>query len=465
MNCIEALAIEGRILCPDSNSPLIIKDAHLFSGQSGRDFGSIEGPLNFLTSVEIKLTPSGIPVGEIEKIRTHLALPTKPEIDAKIAIAIAATSTELNDPHLSAESKLLTERFKIASFSFDAEAPATETFFERVSSAVSKRLAGKPRLERGLTCISHSIGEHLTVGQEVYRSIRVRNTGSATLLPSGDDAVGLLVCWSGLDGAPCPGFDLLNELPVDICPGREITLILRVRPPVDTGQFKLSVHLSVNNTKSEPFFTTSVEMIPCELPVFEYDYFPKILGYEEDHRVAVLEMVNHLNHVHSNNSALILEIGGGVHPTGHAVSAAGHRVISCDISHAQSILGSLYFKHHHPELDERLAFITGEGTKLPFQDATFDSVMLYSSFHHFADPVGLLEEAKRITNADGFIFLGCDNCVPSPKDLVYKDELNRGINEQMWPLSEMARFFRKANLKVARARVDFHSLKVVLVKQ
>jgi demethylmenaquinone methyltransferase/2-methoxy-6-polyprenyl-1,4-benzoquinol methylase len=160
----------------------------------------------------------------------------------------------------------------------------------------------------------------------------------------------------------------------------------------------------------------------------------------------------------------LLEIGGGVHPTAHALALRGHRVVSSDISHSQSILGTLYFRHKMPALDDSLAFVSCDGTRLPFAQGAFDGVVLFAAFHHFAEPVRLLREIRRVTRPEGFAFLGCDPCMPDPTDAEYRAELRRGINEQMWTLEEFAGFFRAADLEVARARVDGQSLKVALVK-
>jgi SAM-dependent methyltransferase len=158
---------------------------------------------------------------------------------------------------------------------------------------------------------------------------------------------------------------------------------LRVRAPDKPGRHVLHAQLMVPRaTVGSPFLSVPVEAILCDLPVFEYVYFPDLLEY----------------------------------------------------------------------------------TDLPFADEAFDGIVLFTAFHHFADPLSLLRELQRVTRQDGFIFIGCDNCVPNPRDPEYRAELRRGINEQMWTLPEYADFFRKAGLEIARARVDYHSLKVSLVK-
>jgi ubiquinone/menaquinone biosynthesis C-methylase UbiE len=312
-------------------------------------------------------------------------------------------------------------------------------------------------------------GARLMTGQEVFRSVRVRNSGNAMLRASEPGAARIETRWTTAEGAPLPTLVVSNELPVDIEPGREITLILRVRAPAEAGRFTLNVVLLVPGEPAATVAAIPVETISCELPVFEYSYFPDLLEYGPDHHVAMLETLEFLKQQYPAKSTAVLEIGGGVHPTGHAIAAHGHRahghrVVSSDISHSQSILGTLFFQHKMPALAESLAFISCDGTELPFGDEAFDGVMLFAAFHHFADPLALLAEMKRVIRPDGFIFLGCENCAPNPADPQYREELRRGINEQMWTLAEFTDFFRKAGLRVVRARVDRHSLKVGLVR-
>src|SRR5207244_1284884 len=104
------------------------------------------------------------------------------------------------------------------------------------------------------------------------------------------------------------------------------------------------------------------------------------------------------------------------HPTGHSLAERGHRVVASDISHAQSILGTLYFHLKKPALDESLGFISCDGTDLPFADSSFDGVMLISAFHHFADPPALLREIRRVIRPEGFVYIGCETCAPNPAD-------------------------------------------------
>lgn len=458
MQVLEALAVRGKLLCPETRRPAVVKSGRLVS-PAGRDLGDLAGPLNLLGAFRDSLSASEVPAAFVEKVRAHLELPSS--ADAEIAQAIAASGARFEEAHLSAEVRVLAERFGMPAF--DLGEPAAHSEPGPVATAIG-RIFSRPNAELRVEHVRDYVGERLTRGGEVWRSVRVRNAGQEPLAASGNGAVRIDTRWAFADGREIPQSGTSNELPADIEPGREITLILRVRAPAECGRFKLVIEASSGGRKAA-IATLPVQSIACELPVLPHDYFPGLLEYGPDHHESALHLLDFMEKRYRGRKLTTLEIGGGVAPTGHSVAAHGNQVVSTDISHAQSILGALYFKHRMPQLSESLAFVSCDGIDLPFADDAFDGVMLFAAFHHFAEPEALLEEAKRVTGDDGFIYLGCENCVPNPADAQYREELRRGINEQMWTLEETTALVRRAGLRVARARVDFHSLKVALVKQ
>jgi SAM-dependent methyltransferase len=462
MHVLEELASRQKLLCPDTRVPVQARAGRIVSA-SGRDFGELAGPLNFLKGHRETLDPSQVPSRDIERVRAHLELPATPEVDAQIARAIAATGARFGDAHLSAEARILAERFRIPAFELGADAAKAGSAVGRFVSTLGRVFSRTPRTEYRLEHLSNSVGERLTARQEVFRSVRVRNSGNATLASKEGAIATIETQWSTPAGAVLPDSTVSNALPVDVEPGREITLILRLRAPPEAGPHVLNVSLVAAGEPASVFLATTAEIVPCELPVFEYTYFPTLLEYGADHHIAMEEAAAFLAQRYGGRPASVLEIGGGVHPTGHSLALRGHRVVSSDISHSQSILGTLYFRHKMPALAESLAFISCDGTE-PFAEEAFDGVVLFAAFHHFADPVSLLREIKRVTRPDGFVFIACETCAPDPSEPQYREELRRGINEQMWSLAEFTAFFRDAGLRVARARVDCNSLKVALAK-
>lgn len=456
MHLIEELAGQGKLLDPETRVPVRVVRGRVVSA-AGRDLGPVRGPLDFLPRHEETIKVRAVSPEDVARVRAQLDLPASAEIDAQIALSIAATGTRFESDHLSAEARILAERFRIAAFAIDAPGPSRA---RQVLASIDQALFGGPRAPL-LRHVSSHVGALLTAGHEVYRSVRVRNEGREPLTT----AHGWVETrWKRADGTPIPDCTMRNDLPVDIGEGREITLILRVRVPGSMGPHVLEVVQGSGETAAEPLLSHPVEVIPTELPLFDYAYYPTRLTYPAEHHGAYLEAVEFLSQEYPGRSLAGLEIGGGVHPTAHGIAGHGHRFVCADISHSQSILGALYFHHKMPALDQSLAFLSCEGTQLPFGDEAFDGVVMFSAFHHFADPLALLAELKRVTRPDGFVFIGCETCAPDPRDGDYRDELRRGINEQMWTLAEFAGFFRASGLKPVRARIDYHQLKVGLRK-
>lgn len=454
MHVFEDLAAQGKLLCPDTRQPLQVRQGRIVSA-AGRDFGALPGPLDFLAHGQEIADVSRVRAADVERMRVQLDLAPGAGTDAEIARAIAATEARFSDSHLSAEARILASRFRMAVFELVPGNPAS--MLARLATIAKSLVRRRGHLKH----LGNSIGDALPAGQSTCRSVRVRNVGGP--LAAGTHRVETR--FATLEGAALEDTVAVTPLPIDIGPAREITLILAVRVPPRTGRYRLQARLLADGeAPAAPFVKLDVEVIAGELPTFAYDYHPTALDYGADHHTAMLELVGWLGERHPRGGAALLEIGGGVHPTGHALAARGHRVVSADISHSQSILGALYFREKMPALDDSLGFISCEGTRLPFSDASFDGVMMFAAFHHFADPVALLREAGRVVRDEGFIFLGCDSCAPNPADPQYIEDLRNGINEQMWTLAEFSAFFRAAGLEVARARVDDGSLKVALLK-
>jgi ubiquinone/menaquinone biosynthesis C-methylase UbiE len=462
MRLLEELAGSGKLLSPDVAQPARIRDGRIVSA-SGRDLGSVDGPLNLLKDQATPSASAHVKAKDVERIRVQLELPATAHVDGQIAQAIGATASRLGVAHLSAEVRLLAERFGLQALDLEASPAPLASPIRRMMTSLRDAFAGSsPRAVRGLERISDSVGSKLAANETVYRSIRVRNVGAA-VVSAGPGAGCIETRWTTPSGEEIATLAERTDLPIDLESGREITLIVRLRTPGDPGRYRLDARLSAPATERDGrFFSAEVEVVPGALPVFPHTHLPQNQEYASDHHLAMVEAAEFIAQRFGDRSLSLLEIGGGVHPTAHSLALRGHRVVSSDISHAQSILGTLYFRHKMPALDESLAFVTCDGTDLPFADGAFDGVVLFAAFHHFAEPVALLREIRRVTRPEGFAFLGCDPCVPDPTNAEYRAELRRGINEQMWTLAEFAAFFRDAGFDVARARIDGQSLKVAL---
>ena len=460
MHFLEEFAREHKLLSPDTRMPVRI-DGRSVVSSSGRALGELPGPLNFLKAPVTDVDLARVPAKEVERVRAHLKIPVGPDVESEIAKAIAWTGARFETSHLSAEARMLAERFRIPEFELDHERPASPGVLGRLKAGLGAAL--RHEAPPSLALVRHTIGERLTAGQEVWRSARVRN-GAAPLRAEGGSAARVESRWTAFDGSPIEAATRTTPLPVDLEPGRELTLVLRLRVPDAPGACRLALHLVAPGAPQEPFAAHDVHVGRLDLPVFEHEYHPAANDYQTDHRIAAEELQAFVRKRYPGRRCALLEIGGGVHPQSWVLAHEGHCVVAADISHSQSILGALYFRFAVPALAERFAFMSCDGAQLPFADGSLDGVVLFAAFHHFDDPGALLAEMRRVIRDDGFIYIANDCCVPDPRGEDYLAELRRGINEQMWTLPEYQALFRAAGLQVARARVDLHDLKVFAVK-
>jgi SAM-dependent methyltransferase len=458
MHVLEELARERKLLSPDTREPVRIEGQSVIS-PSGRPLGQLPGPLNFLAAAATEVDPAQVPAKEVERLREHLKLPGGPDVQAEIAKAIAWTGARIDSGHLSAEARMLAERFRIPEFELEPRegSPGSDRAHGRIGASI--RGEGRP----SLAPVRHTIGGRLTAGREVWRSVRVRN-GAAWLPAAGASAARIEARWTAPDGSPLEAATRSTPLPVELEPGRLLTVILKLRVPDVLGACRLALHLVAPGASPAPFATHEVHVGLLDLPVFEHEYYPVQNDYQTDHRIATEELQAFVRGRYPGRRCTLLEIGGGVHPQSWVLAHDGHCVVSTDISHSQTILGALYFRFAMPALAERFAFMSCDGAQLPFADGSLDGIVLFAAFHHFDDPGAFLAEMRRVIRDEGFVYIANDCCAPDPAGEDYLQELRRGINEQMWTLPEYQALFRDAGLEVARARVDVHDLKVFLVK-
>ena len=87
--------------------------------------------------------------------------------------------------------------------------------------------------------------------------------------------------------------------------------------------------------------------------------------------------------------------------------------------------------------------IVANGIQIPFPDMFFDVVMMFATFHHFSDPVGLLKHLGNKLKDDGVILLMCEpigHVFSEDGSGDFMSELRRGVYEQSfmpWEYREM----------------------------
>jgi demethylmenaquinone methyltransferase / 2-methoxy-6-polyprenyl-1,4-benzoquinol methylase len=116
----------------------------------------------------------------------------------------------------------------------------------------------------------------------------------------------------------------------------------------------------------------------------------------------------------------VLDLAAGTGTSSQPFADAGATVVPCDFSLGMLGVG----KRHRP----RLAFTAGDGTRLPFGDATFDAVTISFGLRNIVDPLAGLRELRRVTRPGGRLVV-CEFSHPTwaPLRTVYVEYLMRTL--------------------------------------
>lgn len=102
----------------------------------------------------------------------------------------------------------------------------------------------------------------------------------------------------------------------------------------------------------------------------------------------------------------ILDLAAGTGTSSQPFADRGAVVVPCDFSLGMLQVG----KRAKPQLP----FTAGDGTKLPFADATFDAVTISFGLRNIVDPAAGLAEMRRVTKPGGRIVV-CEFSHPTNK--------------------------------------------------
>src|SRR5262249_42691224 len=73
----------------------------------------------------------------------------------------------------------------------------------------------------------------------------------------------------------------------------------------------------------------------------------------------------------------------------------------------------------------RLPYVVYDGTRLPFDDAAFETTLLLLTFHHCDEPEAVLDEAIRVTRQRLVV---TESVVRNPRDRFWLDLLDGPVN-------------------------------------
>ena len=116
----------------------------------------------------------------------------------------------------------------------------------------------------------------------------------------------------------------------------------------------------------------------------------------------------------------VLDLAAGTGTSSQPFRDAGADVVPCDFSIGMLQVGKKQLPH--------LPFTAGDGTRLPFRDATFDAVTISFGLRNIVDPRAGLAEMRRVTRPGGRLVV-CEFSHPTwaPWRTVYIEYLMRAL--------------------------------------
>lgn len=109
-------------------------------------------------------------------------------------------------------------------------------------------------------------------------------------------------------------------------------------------------------------------------------------------------------------SGSMLDIGCGSGQLTLAMTEQFEKVVGMDISEVRINSAREALRMYCPHLSEKVEFLTGDGDgKLPFDDASFDVVLLISVIGLLVNPFALMDEVARVCKAGGCLIVSTAN--------------------------------------------------------
>lgn len=382
------------------------------------------------------------------------------------------TNLSRNEIVLKTLQEIFTYNYHFNDLNLDAE---NNYFFNRVPLPENmKRLSLKNNQEKHpinlnirFSFISHFIPTQMSCKQLLTKNIRLINRCNSIISSKVCNPIMISYCWYNYEGAVKIGGSRKTPLPIDLFPGRAITIPLLICTPDEPGLYKLEVFLDNDEGR---LLDGNILNIDIQIQKKKNKELPKFwkktkkpqdtYNYQEDHRndqELVFKKVRRYIKSFSKNIR-ILEVGGCCNPMMRGIEAD---IYNIDIDVQTLQIGQLSVT----DPQERLQFIAADVCELPFVEHCFDFVVMFSSLHHFVNPDKVLKYLTRFLKPGGLMAIMCEPVgyyIDGKVSTEFIKELEHGINEQIFTAKEYHEMFTNANLYPEEVIIDRGSLKAIL---
>ena len=292
-------------------------------------------------------------------------------------------------------------------------------------------------------------------------NVRLENCGKTILCATGPEPFRLSYYWIDAQGVEIEG--RRTELFADVQPGQSLTIPLFFDTPKTPGRYRLSIRVVQEDVMwfdhSTVEFDIEIGKGPATIDDPKWKKTRRRSDYMDDHFEAVRLVAKWRDTLFDRPVEHIVELGGNASPMIDFVDAP-HKY-NIDIDPYGMIIGNLVRKGG----DSTVKFIVADGMFLPMRPRSIDMLVMFATFHHFPDPIGLLSRLSDFVADDGLICLLCEPIGHVHPDTIpdeYLKEIQRGVNEQSFQLWEYQQMFAAAKLDTIAAQIDVGSAKFAL---
>lgn len=304
-------------------------------------------------------------------------------------------------------------------------------------------------------------------------NLRLENTGSSTLSSNGPTPIMLSYHWVRVDQAgawraltrPRRATIEGHRTPLldDLLPGRAISVPIFVAAPTEAGSYELRIRALQEGVtwfeQTSVVYEVEVGNGPATTDDPAWTRTEKQFDYMGDHFEAVRLLTEWSQTLFDRPVYRVVELGGNANPMIDHFDAP--QKYNVDIDPFGMIIGNLVREGG----DSSVKFIVADGMALPMPPRSVDMLVMFATYHHFPDPIGLLSRLSDFVTDDGLLCLMCEPIGHVHRDTLpeeYLGEIRKGVNEQSFALWEYQQMFDASKLDVVAAQIDVGSAKFAL---